>query len=99
MSDGQSRGLRERIGGAELTAQDQAREAFLSIRRALLALGRPANAAEIAELTGLSAAVVTRRLQSNATSNATAAFCWFVKTPDGWTLTGRGRDGPDESST
>ena len=82
-----------------MTAQGQAREVFLAIRRALLALGRPATATEIAERTGLSAAVVTRRLQSNGTSNATAAFCWFVRTPDGWTLTSRGRDGPGESST
>ena len=81
-----------------MTAQNQAREAFLAIRSALLALGRPSTSVEIAERTGLPATVVTRRLQSNGTSNATAAFCWFVKTPEGWTLTGRGRDGPDESS-
>lgn len=73
-------------------AQNSARLAFSAIRQALIDFGRPATAAEIAAKTGLGAALVTRRLQSNGTGNANPAFCWFTRGRDGtWGLTDRGR--------
>ena len=79
-----------------MTARDEARSNFFAIRRVMIALGRPATAAEIAEQTELALIVVTRRLQANSTSNARPDYSWFAKGLSGWELTARGREAPED---
>ena len=76
------------------TSQLQAREYSLAIRRAMLILGRPATAVEIAAIAALPLQVVARRLQGNGTSNLDNRFAWFAKGEAGWGLTTRGREEP-----
>ena len=75
-----------------MTAKDQAREVCLAIRRAMLEFGRPATPVEIAASTGLSLAVVNRRLQSNGAGNMPAEIALFAKGETGWGLTERARN-------
>ena len=78
-----------------MPASDQAREAFLAIRRAMLDFGRPVTPREIAAATGLPPAVVVRRLQSSGTGNLKEGLALFAKGETGWGLTLRGRSEPE----
>lgn len=75
-----------------MSARDQARADFLAIRRAMLAIGRPATAQELAEVSGLPLVTVSRRLQANGTGNMTAEFAWFKRGEAEWGLTEVGRE-------
>lgn len=58
----------------------------------MLAIGRPATAQELAEVSGLPLVTVSRRLQANGTGNMTAEFAWFKRGEAEWGLTEVGRE-------